>query len=259
MKRFFAIATLVLLAGLFASCSRIGEREHGRLYEIPQRSARAETRSARRSAAYGNNFAYNDYACNDSICNDSICHDYPCNDSAYSGQQRETSDFSRRNTTFPTQRYNGYTTSNLPSYYETEYATSETDRSTNLRLAAAAINQTIVPAGEIFSFNKTIGSTTDCRGYKECTIFADGVITKGYGGGVCQVASTLCNAAHTAGMAIIERHDHSLPVTYIKDGLQAATSHNGGLDFRFKNEFSYDVVIIAKAENGRVSVRIDRA
>ena len=255
MKKFFAVVTLVLLmglfTGLFAGCSRIAEREHGRLYEIPQRSLRserAESRAARRSRAYN------------SAVNDSL-HDFAPDSSHLdrNGQQRAAADFSRRNTTSPTQRYNGYATSNLPSYYETEYATSETCRSTNISLATAAINQTIVSPGEIFSFNKTIGSTTDCRGYKKCTIFDDGKVTEGYGGGVCQVASTLCNAAYTAGMSIIERHDHSLPVTYIKDGLQAATSHNGGLDFKFKNEFSYDVVILAKAENGRVSVRIDRA
>ncbi|MCL2578128.1 MAG: VanW family protein [Defluviitaleaceae bacterium] len=159
-------------------------------------------------------------------------------------------------------------TENIPQYhvnsssaahYETNFDTKDKGRASNVALAASTINNTIIQPGETFSFNDTIGSTTQERGYKKSIIFVDGKKSEGYGGGVCQVSTTLCNAAHRAGMTIIERHDHSRPVNYVGDGLQAATSHNGGLDFKFQNDTQHPVIIHAKAENGTISVSVGAA
>lgn len=142
------------------------------------------------------------------------------------------------------------------SIYETYYDSSDAGRCTNISLAASSINNTIVQPGEIFSFNNTIGSTTGERGYQKSVIFVNGKKAKGFGGGVCQVSTTLCNAAAQAGMTILERHDHSLPVEYVRDGLQAATSHNAKLDFRFQNDTNRPVIIRAASGNGTVSVSL---
>jgi len=150
----------------------------------------------------------------------------------------------------------GESASGILGRYETEFDTSDSAREVNILLAARAIDNTIVASGETFSFNDTIGSTTAERGYKSAVIFVDGEKSEGYGGGVCQVSTTLCNAASQAGMTIIERHDHSLPVEYVRDGLQAATSHNSGLDFRFRNDTGSPIKINAIAENGRIAVKI---
>lgn len=144
------------------------------------------------------------------------------------------------------------------AFYETEFDMADISRSHNIALAARSINGKVVRPGESFSFNETIGSTTGERGYKKGVIFVDGKKSEGYGGGVCQVSTTLCNAAHAAGMTLTERHDHSRPVAYVGDGLQAATSHNGGIDFRFQNDTAQAVRINAKAENGKVSVSVEK-
>ena len=134
-------------------------------------------------------------------------------------------------------------------------AGSDEGRDVNMKLATDAINQTVVQPGEEFSFNKTVGPTTEARGYQLSTIYVNGVKDKGFGGGVCQVSSTLHNAAVNAGMTITERHDHSLPVTYVESGKEAATSY-GVLDFKFKNELSCPVIIEGRVADGEIIVSI---
>ena len=131
-------------------------------------------------------------------------------------------------------------------------------RTTNIKLASDAINQTTVQPGEEFSFNSSLGPTTEKNGYKESIIYVNGKKDKGFGGGVCQVSSTLYNAAANAGMTILERHDHSLPVTYVEKGKEAATSY-GVKDFRFKNELGHAVTISSRVVDGDITVSINAA
>ncbi|MCL1845004.1 MAG: VanW family protein [Defluviitaleaceae bacterium] len=145
------------------------------------------------------------------------------------------------------------------AYYETKFELDDEGRTTNITLAARAINGTTVAPGEIFSFNETVGSTTAERGYKEAIVFRGGEKDKNFGGGVCQVSTTLCNAANAAGMKITERHDHSLPVQYVGNDLEAATSQNGNLDFKFKNEKNHPVTIRSGVENGVIWVTVEGA
>ncbi|MCL2287156.1 MAG: VanW family protein [Firmicutes bacterium] len=139
--------------------------------------------------------------------------------------------------------------------HETEFSENEKNRNTNIMRAAEAIDGHIVQPGAVFSYNKTVGPTNEKRGYKKSTIFVDGEKTKGVGGGVCQVSTTLFNAAEEAGMTILERHDHSRPVEYAKSGEEAATSY-GGIDFKFKNEKPYPIIINAAVNNGKIRVAI---
>lgn len=147
---------------------------------------------------------------------------------------------------------------NQLGHHETYFDATDINRGTNISLAAASINGQIVQPNEIFSYNKTIGSTTAAYGYKQSVIYVSGKKAISYGGGVCQVSTTLCNAAMNANMTIIERHDHSAPVTYAKAGKEAATSHNGNLDFRFQNDNDYPVIIHASVDDGRIFVRINK-
>ena len=140
--------------------------------------------------------------------------------------------------------------------FSTEFKPGEEGRDTNVKLASESINQVVVKPGQEFSFNKTIGSTTAENGYKPAIIYVSGKKTEGYGGGVCQVSTTLYNAAESAGMTITERHDHSLPVTYVEAGREAATSHSARKDFKFKNELSHPVKIESQVVNGKITVNI---
>ena len=128
-------------------------------------------------------------------------------------------------------------------------------RDVNIKLASDSINQSVVQPGEEFSFNKAVGPTTEKNGYQLSMIYVSGKKDEGYGGGVCQVSSTLYNAAANAGMTITERHDHSLPVTYVEAGKEAATSY-GVKDFKFVNELSYPVVIHSHVADGKINVSI---
>jgi len=141
------------------------------------------------------------------------------------------------------------------SNHKTEFNAKEEARATNITRASNSINGHIVQPGETFSYNQTVGPTIERRGYKEGTIYVQGEKKKGFGGGVCQVSSTLSVAADEAGMTIIERHDHSLPVSYAKEGEEAATSY-GVIDFKFKNEKSFPVTIKSSVEGGTISVSI---
>jgi len=148
-------------------------------------------------------------------------------------------------------------TSELASH-ETEFNAKEKDRNTNISRAAESINGKIIQPGEVFSFNETVGPTIERRGYKKGVIFIKGEKSEGFGGGVCQVSTTLHQAAVGAGMTILERHDHSLPVGYAKSGEEAATSY-GGLDFKFKNDKTFPVLIKSNVTNGKVKVAIHSA
>ena len=139
--------------------------------------------------------------------------------------------------------------------HKTEFDAKDQNRATNITRASASINGKTVRPGETFSYNETVGPTIEERGYKEGVIFVEGEKKEGFGGGVCQVSTTLSIAADEAGLTILERHDHSRPVTYAKEGEEAATSY-GGLDFKFKNELGYPVVIYSSVEDGSVMVSI---
>ncbi len=125
-------------------------------------------------------------------------------------------------------------------------------RNNNLRIACKAINGTIIYPGEVFSFNKTVGVRSASKGYKKASTFrgANEVI-QSYGGGVCQVASTVFNTALVANMQIVERHQHSQRVHYGKLG-RDATVYYGSQDFKFRNNTNHPIMIRMWLEDQKV-------
>lgn len=103
----------------------------------------------------------------------------------------------------------------------------DTNRQGNITITCSALNNTIVKAGETFSFCNTVGQSTVDKGYKEANVIIQGTETKGLGGGNCQVSSTLYNAvlAVPSELEVVERHAHSAPVPYIEEGKDAAVSY----------------------------------
>jgi len=142
--------------------------------------------------------------------------------------------------------------------HTTKFNAEKANRVTNITKASDSINGHVVQSGSSFSYNQTVGPTIERRGYKKGIIFVDGEKKEGFGGGVCQVSTTLAIAAENAGMTITERHDHSRPVTYAEEGDEAATSY-GGIDFKFKNEKPFPVVINSTVQGGMISVDIREA
>ena len=138
-------------------------------------------------------------------------------------------------------------------HYKTSFNANERNRTINLKLAAAAINGQVIQPGKTFSFNKTVGPRTKERGYLDATIFVDGKKEQGLGGGICQVSSTLYNAVLNSKLKVVERHTHSLPVTYVPTGKDATVSY-GYLDFRFQNNQKYPVKIQASVHKNTLDI-----
>lgn len=137
----------------------------------------------------------------------------------------------------------------LLASFSTKYDASNKNRSTNLKLAAGKINGTILLPGEEFSYNKVVGERTIEAGYKEAHVFSGGKVTDGLGGGICQISTTLYNAALYANLEITERRNHNLPAGYVKNGLDATVVY-GSIDFKFVNSRTYPIKIVAEVKNG---------
>jgi len=141
--------------------------------------------------------------------------------------------------------------------YSTDFDKGMKNRNENLRIACGVIDGVVLQVGETFSFNEHIGLATKEKGYLPAKIFINGKETEGLGGGICQLSSTLYNAAELSGMTIVERHPHSRRVYYVPKGRDAATAY-GGVDLKFRNDLKHPVRIKAVAENGKNSVWFER-
>ncbi len=141
------------------------------------------------------------------------------------------------------------------SRFYTSFPTSSAERKSNIALAARSLNNTLVPSGEEFSFNLTVGPRTEKRGYKTAKIIAGGKFIDGVGGGVCQVSTTLYNALLLSGLKITEYHPHSLPVGYVAPSFDAMVN-SGSADLRFLNNTDNPIIIKAWVENDKLYVEV---
>ncbi len=135
------------------------------------------------------------------------------------------------------------------SRFSTKYDASNVNRSTNLAIAAGKINGKVLLPGEEFSYNKVVGKRTVEEGYKDAKIYADGGVVDGLAGGICQISSTLYNAALLANLEITERRNHSYPTSYLPVGRDATVVY-GVIDLKFKNTRKYPIKIEASVKNG---------
>lgn len=143
----------------------------------------------------------------------------------------------------------------LLAEYRTSFDSSDEARTHNIRLVSQAIDGVILRPQEVFSFNRTVGPRTKTRGYKDATVIINFEKGIDVGGGICQVSSTLYNAVLLANLAIIERHHHSLPVTYISPGRDATVSYDF-LDLRFANTHKTHILVRASVVDEEVVVKI---
>lgn len=128
------------------------------------------------------------------------------------------------------------------SKFSTSFTSSNSNRSTNIRLAAQKINGTVLMPGETFSYNQVVGKRTAAAGFKPAPAYFGGEVVQEYGGGICQVSSTLYNAVLYANLEITERTNHGFKPSYVTPGLDATVSW-GGPDFKFTNNRDYPIRI----------------
>ena len=140
--------------------------------------------------------------------------------------------------------------------YTTNIYDKDKNRIYNIKLACKNLDGHIVDANEEFSFNNTMGNMGPADGYKKSIGFdSNGNKIKMYGGGICQISSTLYNAVLIAKLEVTERHAHSRRVYYVpKD--KDATVYSGGPDFKFKNNTNSNIMICAYTDGYTVTVTL---
>ena len=146
----------------------------------------------------------------------------------------------------------------LRSTYTTKYSKSNKNRKENIRHGTMdLLTGTIVHPGDVFSMNECLGVRKKDGHWKIATAFQAGKHVKEYGGGVCQISTTLYNAAVMSDMEIVFRQNHSMPVDYVDKGRDATINSIGNIiDFKFKNSSKSDIIIIGNADGKTLTIEI---
>lgn len=140
--------------------------------------------------------------------------------------------------------------------YSTSYSQSNTARSKNISNACAMINGITLAPGESFSMLNTITPFTEENGYALAGSYVGDEVVESFGGGICQVSTTLYNAVIRAELSVTERHNHSMIVTYVDPSADAAIAESAGMDFRFTNNLDSTVYIEGSAYNGTITFTV---
>ena len=143
----------------------------------------------------------------------------------------------------------------LLATYSTKYSAANTNRTTNLRLAAEKIDGTVLLPGETFSYNNVVGERTISAGYKDAAIYLNGQVVDGLGGGICQISTTLFNAVLFSNLEIVELHNHQFVPSYATAGRDATVVY-GVKDFKFKNSRNYAIKITCSVSKGYATFQI---
>ncbi len=139
--------------------------------------------------------------------------------------------------------------------FSTSYDEKDTDRNANLRLAGAAVHGKVLETGATYSFNKSAGERTAAKGYRYANVVVGDHLEPGLAGGICQITTTLFNAAIRAGLTFPEVHAHGIPVDYVPPGCDSAVAWSY-LDLKIRNNTKSAIVFGAWVENGQVTARV---
>ncbi len=137
----------------------------------------------------------------------------------------------------------------------TTRVTGTAARISNVKLASAAFDGTVLNSGDVFSYNETVGQRTVEKGYKAAPAYVQGETVDEIGGGVCQPSSTLYYACLLANMEITQRYAHRYIPSYITRGMDATVSW-GGPDYKFTNNTKYPLRISAVYDKGNLTVQL---
>jgi vancomycin resistance protein YoaR len=135
----------------------------------------------------------------------------------------------------------------------TSLGQSSANRVFNVALLAKLLDGTIVKPGATFSFNEAVGPRTAARGFKEGQAIENGVLVPSIGGGVCQAATTVFDAAFFGGYQVTHRLNHSFYISHYPLGLDATVA-DAGPDFTFVNDTAYAIVIKSTADSETMTV-----
>ena len=141
-------------------------------------------------------------------------------------------------------------------YFVTRFNPGDEGRTATVRRAISIINGTIVPPGGVFSVDKTVGPRDPAHGFTgKGHVFVDGHMELQSGGGMCQVATTIFNAAMLANLKVVERHQHVRTVPYVDPG-RDATIYHGQKDFKIQNNTDAPLLISYRTNRSHAIVSL---
>ena len=144
----------------------------------------------------------------------------------------------------------------LLGHGESDFKGSSSSRIHNIKTGAAKFYGLLLKPGEEFSFNSALGEVDGKNGYLPELVVKNGKLRPEFGGGICQVSTTLFRAAIAAGLPILERKGHSLPVKYYNPQGFDATIYPGVIDLKFKNDTPNNILIQNKITETKISFEI---
>lgn len=136
--------------------------------------------------------------------------------------------------------------------FSTTFSTGNANRTHNIKLAAESLNGAVLMPGDTLSYNETVGRRSATNGYKMAGVYANGRHEVDYGGGICQVSTTMFNAVALANLEIVTRLNHSMPVPYVPVGRDATVDYDK-IDFKFKNNYETPIAISSEIVGGKIT------
>lgn len=161
--------------------------------------------------------------------------------------------FDRKTPEIPDEHFAGIDT--VLASYSTHFNPWDVDRNYNLRLAASRIHGKRLNPGEVFSYNQNVGRRTSQQGFRMAPVILDGKLVPDWGGGVCQVSSTLYNAALLSDLEIVDRSNHGRAIGYVPLGFDA-TVVDGQIDFKFRNNLKRPILIHSALGNDELTFAV---
>lgn len=140
----------------------------------------------------------------------------------------------------------------------TYYVGSTANRRTNIEVAAARFHGIVIPPHTVFSFNQYLGDVSEEEGFETGLVIVGDQTITGVGGGVCQVSSTLFQAAFYGGFPIVERYPHGYRVAYYETGEgpgMDATVFSPIVDFKFENDTDYHLLLEVYVRPANASIQ----
>jgi vancomycin resistance protein YoaR len=129
----------------------------------------------------------------------------------------------------------------LVASYQTFYG-GDPNRIHNVELVSHLVDGHVIAPGEVFSFNQATGARTAAKGFKVAPVIINGELKTGLGGGVCQVSTTVFNAAYEAGLPILARTNHALYISHYPQGRDATVNYPD-VDLKFQNDTGHWLLV----------------
>ncbi|MBQ9314347.1 MAG: VanW family protein [Clostridia bacterium] len=239
------VISMLLTSFLLASCQNNTEENNN----IPQEQSNSINDNFSDNSVKGERMTYQDYVEKYNFVTDE-------NNEQPSINTIEENNENITNVEEKNENTNEKESNHILATYSTSLGSSSDERINNLEIVCDRLNDYILKPAETFSYNDVTGPFGPDDGFEEAPILLnDGSESEGYGGGVCQLSSTLYNVVkNIENVDITERHHHSKPVSYVPEGEDATVSLQSGLDFKFVNNTNYPIKFKAKCENNEVTV-----